>query len=486
MKLRTLNDVMTPVSPESLSAWETTKKELVETLKFASSIELLAHDAPLCAQVFDTMEFENFVIEKVIFQSLPGYYVTGNLYRPKDTSKRYPAILNPHGHWTHGRRETIDRARIPQRCANLAMRGMVAFIYDMIGYNDASQIPHQAEDPEWEKWNYGRFALQMNNSVKAVDFVASLPYVDPERIGCTGCSGGGTQTYFLTAYDARIKAAAPINMASTRMQGGCICENTPFLRTDFCNIDYTMTIAPRPLFMSGSDGDWTVNSETVEFPAVEKVYALYGAEDNYEHFYQSAPHCYNKPIRERVYRFFCKHFGIEDPFDGEIDFELDTDRLLIGDIRKYVPAEGFIENDAMLFSEVREIMKANLAKRSAEEKAEYARRVYLLDKTFPLDIPYIVEHEDTEEPVITLGGCPETLDFCGVRYLHTYNAAVDARRVNALISLFRSCPAARFRASGKTAALCARAAGFVPGVKTELTEPDETAVMIPGEALTEI
>ena len=492
MKLRTLNDIMKPFSPETLAEWEEKKAELLDTLKFASGIELLRHDAPLNAQVFDAFELDagegcGCVVEKVIFQSLPGYYVTGNLYRPKDVSgsKRYPAVLNPHGHWQNGRRETDTLARIPQRCANLAMRGMVAFIYDMVGCNDSRQVPHNGADPEWEKWNWGRFALQLNNSVKAVDFVSSLPYVDAERIGCTGCSGGGTQTYFLTAYDPRIKAAAPINMASTRMQGGCICENPPFLRTEACNIDYTMTIAPRPLFMSGSDGDWTVTSQTVEFPAVEKVYRLYGAEENFEHFYQSAPHCYNLPIRERVYRFFCRHFGIDDPFAsvGEIDFDLDTDKLLIGDLRSRVPAEGYIENDEMLFEKAKEIIRSNLAAIGEAEKAKTARRVFLLDRSFPLDLPYIVEKEDAETPVVTLGACPSPGDGLGVKYPHTYNFAEDAKRVSALVTLFRAYPNALFRAEGKTAALCELALRFSPETKTELSSPDGSGIFIPGSEL---
>ena len=483
MRYRSLNDIMTPLAPETLAEWEGRKKELVENIRFSSSIDLLKHDAPLNARVFDAVEFDGFVVEKVIFQSLPGFYVTGNLYRPKDTGKKYPAVLNPHGHWDHGRIEEKVLARIPQRCANLALRGMVAFIYDMIGYNDSQQIPHAGFSEAWEKWNYGRFSLQLNNSLKAVDFVASLPYVDAERIGCTGCSGGGTQTYFLAAIDPRIKAAAPINMASTRMQGGCICENTAFLRTDFCNIDYTAAIAPRPLFLSGSDGDWTVTSETVEFPAIEKIYALYGARDRFEHFYQSAPHCYNLPIRERVYRFFCRHFGIPDPFDGEIDMTFDTGKFLIGDIRPYVPREGFIENDDMLFGLVKSIIRKNMARLSEAEKADLRRRVCLLDREFDLDIPYAIENDQEEDKVMIIGECPQWEAKPVVQYPACYNFAADSRRVSALAALFRRYPNMTFRAHGKSAALCALAARFVPGTKLCLTDSDPSGIKIPGSAL---
>jgi len=506
MKLRTLDDNMTPLSPKTLAEWEQDKQKLIENLRFASSIDLLKTDAPLNAQVFGAVEYDCFVVEKVIFQSLPGFYVTGNLYRPKDTSKKYPAILNPHGHWTHGRFETKDLARVPQRCANLAMRGMVAFIYDMIGFNDATQVSHDMKGQfapvnanrivpegvyagilaEYDKWNVGRFSLQLNNSLKAVDFVASLPYVDANRIGCTGCSGGGTQTYFLTALDQRIRAAAPINMASTLMQGGCICENQAFLRTEYNNIDYTMTIAPRPLFLSGSDGDWTVHAQEVEFPAVEKVYRLYGAEEKFSHFYQSAPHCYNLPIRERVYDFFCRHFGLENPFPGEVDLEIDTEALKIGDLAQYVPCEGFIDSEEKLFVMLRGVLRQNLAKLSDAQREDLTRRVYDLEHEHPLDIPYYVKGDALkDEPrKVVLGSCPAAMDDCGVRYVHCYNRAEDAKRVNALVRLMQEYPGEVFTASGKTAALCELAAKIAGHEALELTDCDDSAVRIPGIALT--
>lgn len=484
MKLRTLDDNMTPLAPKTLQEWEGEKTKLLANLRFASSIDLLKHDAPLNAKVFGAIEFENFVVEKVIFQSLPGFYVTGNLYRPKDTTKKYPAILNPHGHWTHGRMETKDLARIPQRCANLAMRGMVAFIYDMIGYNDSTQISHNGELPEYEQWNIGRFTLQLNNSMKAVDFVSSLPYVDAERIGCTGCSGGGTQTYFLTAIDPRIKVAAPINMASTLMQGGCICENTPFLRTVYNNIDYTMTIAPRPLFLSASDGDWTVHAQENEFPAVEKVYALYNAGENFSHFYQSAPHCYNLPIRERVYAFFCRHFGLENPYAHEIDFEIDTEALRIGNIAEYLEGEPFCKDEQELWKVLCPILEQNLANQSAEWKADATKRVFDLENDYPLDIPYYVRGDKYkgDKPNFVFGTCPTDADTCGVKHYYTYNLAEDTKRVNALVKLMQKNAEATFTASGKSAVLCRLANSIAKCGTMALTE-EEGTLRIPGLAL---
>lgn len=478
MRIKTLDDSFTPLKPESLTEWGNIKKEIIKELKFSSSIELLKHDAPLDPVISSAVEYDGFVVEKVAFQSLPGFFVTGNIYRPKDTTKKYPCILNPHGHWDDGRISVVDRARIPQRCANFAKRGMVAFIYDMIGFRDCDQISHEGFREKYEDYNFGRFSLQLNNSVKAIDFVCSLPYVDSEKIGCTGCSGGGTQTYFLTALDSRIKAAAPINMSSVHMQGGCICENTAFLRTRFCNIEYTMTAAPRPMFMAACDGDWTWESETVEFPAVKHVYSLYGAEDKFETFYRSAPHCYELPTRERAYSFFCRVFGIEDPFDGEQDMEFDTSLLLWNGLPEEIKSRA--KNEDELFETVKEIIEKNLAGLPEEEKNAMRRRVFALDESFPLDIPYTV---DAVNKKIALGECPAEGDRMGIKYYHTYNYADDTKRVNALKTLFEENKDYTFTADGKTAALCLIAEKLTENVKLETNAPDGTNIRIPGRKL---
>src|SRR5437764_11410710 len=100
-----------------------------------------------------------------------------------------------------------------------------------------------------------------------------------DRIGATGASGGGTQTFLLAAVDDRVAAAAPVNMISLHMQGGCLCENLPGLRLDTNNVEIAATIAPRPLLMVSATGDWTAETLEVEFPAMRAFYALFGAED---------------------------------------------------------------------------------------------------------------------------------------------------------------------------------------------------------------
>ncbi|MBR5985665.1 MAG: acetylxylan esterase [Clostridia bacterium] len=479
MKLHSLDEIKTPVSPASLGEWEELKRDLIANLRFASAIDLLKHDAPLQPKVFGAVEFPDFIVEKVIFQSLPGFYVAGNLYRPKDISRKYPAVLNPHGHWENGRVELSPLGRLPQRCANFAMRGMVAFIYDMVGWNDSSQIDHNGYLPEFEDWNFSHFALQLNNSVKALDFVSSLPYVDASRIGCTGCSGGGTQTWFLSMLDERVKAAAPINMVSAYMQGGCGCENAPFLRTKYCSVDYAMCIAPRPLFMAASDGDWTVHSREVEFPAVRRVYELYGAADRFETFYRSAPHSYDKPTREHAYDFFCRAFGLDNPYGEEIDMDIDPQDLLIGDIRPHVETNGFIQGEDALFSLVKRIMRNNLAKLDKDACAEIMDRVFPELPADELDIQYLME-DPHDIPELRLGECPAAYDTMRIKHFHAYNPGWDTRRISALRTLIKAYPDRMCVAKGKSAYLAGIAAKLAGSDAVRLSEPDAGDLDVPG------
>jgi len=268
---------------------------------------------PLRPVVFGRLDRGDYTIEKVYFESYPGFYVTGNLYRPKNPQGRIPAVLNPHGHWVYGRLENTQVASIPARAANFARLGMVAFTYDMVGYDDSSAISHRFAIGHREGfdqaalWSVNLLGLQLWNSIRSLDFLLTLPEVDPDRIGCTGESGGGTQTFLLTAVDDRIKVAAPVNMISSVMQGGSLCENAPNLRIDTNNMEIGAMAAPRPMLMVSATGDWTKNTLTVEYPAVRSIYQLFGAEDSLRAIQIDAPHNYNQQSREAVYGWFAHY-----------------------------------------------------------------------------------------------------------------------------------------------------------------------------------
>jgi len=181
------------------------------------------------------------------------------------------------------------------------------FGYDMVGYNDTVQMPHVWGGPREQLWSFGPLALQTWNSIRALDFLESLPDVDPARLSVTGESGGGTQTFLLTAVDDRPRVSAPVNMISAIMQGGSPCENAPNLRVGTYNVEIAALMAPRPMLMVSATGDWTKNTPKEEYPAMKAIYDLYGKGDLVETVQYDAPHNYHRESREAVYRFFAKH-----------------------------------------------------------------------------------------------------------------------------------------------------------------------------------
>ncbi len=263
---------------------------------------------PIKAVTFDKLDRGDFTVEKVFFESYPGFYVTGNLYRPKNASGKLPAVLCPHGHWSYGRLENTPINSGPARAIGFARQGYVAFIYDMVGYNDSSTITHKFANHNVTGrealWGVNLLGLQLWNSIRAVDFLLGLPEVDPQRIACTGESGGGTQTFLLMAVDERIKVASPVNMVSFLMQGGSLCENAPNLRIDTNNVELAALMAPRPMLLVSATGDWTKNTLKDEYPAIRNIYRLLDAENKLAAIQVDAPHNYNQQSREAVYGWF--------------------------------------------------------------------------------------------------------------------------------------------------------------------------------------
>lgn len=298
----------------TLAEWEARKQHLRKQILSAAGLLPMPAKTALNPQVFGRIQGPGYTIEKVLLETLPGYWLGGNLYRPTGKTGPLPAIASPHGHWNYGRVEHSANGSIPARCINLARQGYIVLAYDMVGYNDTIQTPHTFGGQREQLWSFGPLGLQLWNSIRVVDFLAGLPGVDPDRIGATGASGGGTQTFLLAAVDDRVQFSAPVNMISAIMQGGCPCENAPNLRSGANNMEFGAIMAPRPMLMVSATGDWTRNTPAEEFPAVQSIYKLYGKPENVETIQFDAPHNYNQQSREAVYRFFGKRvLGSSDP-----------------------------------------------------------------------------------------------------------------------------------------------------------------------------
>jgi len=305
------NAAVTFTRIDSPQAWETRAQQLRRQAQVATGLWPTPTRTPLEPVVHNKVDRDDYTVEKVYFQSIPGHFVTGSLYRPKGKEGKHPAVLCPHGHWNNGRfvdfgeegvkKELVQgaerfeeggRSPLQARCVQLARMGCVVFHYDMLGYADSVQIPMEIahgfkkQRPEMNTVeNWGLFSpqaeahlqsvmgLQTWNSIRALDFLLQLPDVDGERIGCTGASGGGTQTFVLGALDSRVQVAFPAVMVSTAMQGGCTCENASLLRVGTGNIEFAALFAPKPLGMTAAN-DWTKEMETKGFPELKQHYAL--------------------------------------------------------------------------------------------------------------------------------------------------------------------------------------------------------------------
>jgi dienelactone hydrolase len=302
---RTLNDRFEAPRYSTREAWNARAGFLRSHVLATAGLVPLPEKTPLNPTVFGAITRADYVVSKVYFESLPGFFVTGNLYRPIGVGP-FPAILSPHGHWTYGRLENTPTNSGPGRAISLARQGFVVFTHDMVGYADSQQVPHTFGGRREQLWGLSLSGLQLWNSIRALDFLESLPYVRRDAIGVTGESGGGTQTFLLAAVDPRVAVAAPVNMISLHMQGGCLCENTPGLRLDTNNVEIAATIAPRPLLMVSATGDWTKETMEVEYPAMRSIYQLFDAADRVHAVRIDAEHNYNRASREAMYAWMAR------------------------------------------------------------------------------------------------------------------------------------------------------------------------------------
>lgn len=378
----------------TLAEWETRKAHLKRQILLAAGLLPLPEKTPLHAEISGRLERGDYSIEKVALETMPGYYLGGNLYRPLHPKGKTPAVLTPHGHWTYGRLENSESFSGQALGINLAKQGYVVFAYDMVGYNDTPQTEHRFGSPEYQLWSFGPLALQLWNSIRALDFVESLPDVDGQQIGVTGASGGATQAFLLAAVDERIRFAAPVNMVSFHMQGGCECENAPGLRIGTSNVEIAAMMAPRPMLLVSATGDWTKNVPHEEYPAIRSIYELYGQPGNLGVVQFQAEHNYNRQSREAVYHFFGKHVLGAPEAEQFQEHELEAEPLLSMLVWQGRSLPSGALNQEQIFEQWKESGRTRMASLDAK-----ARREMMLD-IFHAEWPQKVLSERQGEHVV--------------------------------------------------------------------------------------
>jgi dienelactone hydrolase len=334
------------------ASWEIRKQKIRQNILQGAGLAPMPAKTPLNPIIRDKKIMDGYTVENVAFESRPGFWVTGNLYKPTKLTGKMPGILSPHGHWDDGR----FRDDMQFRCATMAKMGAVVFAYDMVGFGESTQSTHK---------NPIAVKIQTWNSIRAVDFLTSLKEVDAKRLAVTGASGGGTQSFLLAVIDPRITVVAPVVMVAAHFFGGCVCESgmpihkAPGFQTN--NTEIAACIAPRPMILVSDGDDWTKNTPNVEYPFIKHIYDYYNAGKLVENVHlANEQHDYGISKRLAVYPFFAQHLGLKlaaiKSKEGQIDESfiklLSREELCVFTTEHPRPANAIVGNEqvAALFA----------------------------------------------------------------------------------------------------------------------------------------
>jgi cephalosporin-C deacetylase-like acetyl esterase len=269
---------------QRLEDWNRQRPVIRSQLLSMLGLEPLPKRTPLKVRITGTLQRPNYRIEKVVFQSLPGLYVTANLYVPHAPSRPLPTILYACGHSPHPLGAKWD---YQDRAAWFAEHGYVCFILDTLEFGEVPGIHHGIHDLnmwDWLSLGYTPIGVEVWNAIRALDYLETRPEVDRHRIGMTGISGGGSATWFTAAVDERIAAAVPVcstytfgSQAAHWVAAGqcdCIYYHNTYL-TDFPIVG--ALIAPRPLLICSGrkDGDFPPDGYHEVYRRVQRIYDLY-------------------------------------------------------------------------------------------------------------------------------------------------------------------------------------------------------------------
>lgn len=290
------------------ASWDAYAQHVRQRIQEGAGLSPWPRRTPLFPIITDRREYNGYSVENVALETVPGFFATGNLYRPLNAKSPFPVMLSTHGH-----SKTLDarfNAGMQARCATLARMGAVVLSIDMFGYGDSiAQVGTNAHAHPFS------MTIQAWDNIRALDFLLSLKGADKTRVGISGESGGATQTIIATALDKRITLSVPVVMVSSYFFGGCQCESgLPIHRSADHFVNNAMIAAlaaPRPMLVVSDGGDWTKNVPQVEYPFLQKIYGYYGASDNVANVHlANEKHDYGPSKRDAMYHFVAGRFGL--------------------------------------------------------------------------------------------------------------------------------------------------------------------------------
>jgi hypothetical protein len=306
---RSFQGSRTLLFPTSLADWES-RAEALRT-RLLTTTGLLPKLPTLPRQAYESLaeEHDRYTVKTVSLISETGLRVDGSLYTPLSDASPKLAVLLSHGHKPDGRYTHDENFSQQAFARHLAQNGVAVFSYSMIGYDESREIEHKGLDERWHLWGLNLMGLQLQNSRAALNYLISE--VQPKRVAMVGWSGGGTQTYLLSAIDDRISASLPCLVLSTTTQDTCACGGAPTFRLSTSSPELAALTAPRPQLVV------TANDFTYDFPArglpfVRFIYFLYQAEDSVQSYHlQTQWHNFNAESRQACYRFLAGQFELE-------------------------------------------------------------------------------------------------------------------------------------------------------------------------------
>jgi dienelactone hydrolase len=312
---------------KSLDDWTARRGQYRQQLFEMLSLAPLPPRSDLKPVVTGKVEHEQFTVENLHFQSRPGLYVTANLYLPKGLAKPAPAILYLSGHGpvisngiSYG-----NKVGYQHHGAWFARNGYVCLVLDTLQLGEILGLHHGTYREGMWWWNargYTPAGVEAWNSIRALDYLATRPEVDTNRLGVTGRSGGGAYSWWVAALDERIKAAAPVagitdlqnHVVDGAVEGHCDCMFTVnTYRWDYPQV--AALVAPRPLLLVNTDSDTIFPLDGVQrtHAHLRRLYRLHNASNQLGLVIGPGPHKDTQDLQVPVLRWFNKHLKGEDP-----------------------------------------------------------------------------------------------------------------------------------------------------------------------------
>lgn len=322
----------------NIDDWQ--KRQIIIRQKLWDILGAFPEKTPLNAKITGTVKKNGYKVQNIIYESLPGFYVTASLFIPDKVNKPAPAILFCSGHSTAVYR--LESYQLP--LLNLVKKGFIVLAIDPIGQGERLQYfdPVKGESvigsstkehsyPSVQTFLIAKSVARyfLWDGIRGIDYLVSRREVDPARIGVHGLSGGGTQTAYISAMDERVAASAPAGyitsyrrlMESIGVQDG---EQNLYHETS-SGIDHADLIevrAPKPTLIMATTRDFfSIQGSRETFSELKRVYTVFGKPDNIEITEDDYGHGYTKKNREAMYAFFQKHLRQPgSPLEEQVEF----------------------------------------------------------------------------------------------------------------------------------------------------------------------